>query len=65
MPPVVDALTNLSVQNEICKEVRRDLIDTLITSPIQFLPNIVKFLMATCDVNSYEEVMNFLANCIK
>lgn len=57
MPPVLDTLTNLSVQSEIRKEVRRDLIDTLRSSPIQFLPNIVKFLMTTCDADSYEEVI--------
>lgn len=60
MPPVLDALTNLSVQSEIRKEVRRDLIDTLRSSPIEFLPNIVKFLLSTCDSDSYEEVSDFL-----
>lgn len=57
MPPILDALTNLSVQSEIRREVRRSLIDTLKSSPIEYLPNIIKFLLCTCDSNSYEEVI--------
>lgn len=56
MPSILDALTNLSVQTEIREDVRCSLIGTLKSSPIEYLPNIVKFLLCTCDSNSYDEV---------
>ncbi|XKL66741.1 hypothetical protein PGB90_010161 [Kerria lacca] len=62
MPSILDALTNLSVQTEIREDVRCSLIGTLKSSPIEYLPNIVKFLLCTCDSNSYDEVINGLRN---
>lgn len=56
MPPCLDALTNLSVQSDIRRGVRQNLIDTLKTSTIEYLPNIVKFLLYTCDSNSFDDV---------
>lgn len=56
MPSILDALTNLSMQSDIRKEVRESIIGTLKSSSIEYLPNIVKFLILTCDSHSYDEV---------
>lgn len=56
MPSILDALTNLSIQSEIRREVRQSLITTLKNCTIEYVPNIVKFLLFTSDSQSYDEV---------
>ncbi|XP_065206847.1 Fanconi anemia group D2 protein [Planococcus citri] len=60
MPSILDALTNLSIQSEIRREVGRNLMDSLKSCTIEYVPNVVKFLLFASDAQSYDEVINGL-----
>lgn len=57
MPPILDALANLNIHKDIKRAVRDSLITTIKTSPIEHLPNIVKYLLCTCESDSADEVI--------
>ncbi|XP_039275452.1 Fanconi anemia group D2 protein isoform X2 [Nilaparvata lugens] len=57
---VLDALSNLSLQNEIQTEVQEMLINALRKSPPDFLPNMVKFSLSSCNLTNVDKVINGL-----
>ncbi|RZF48297.1 hypothetical protein LSTR_LSTR010260 [Laodelphax striatellus] len=57
---VLDALSNLSLQNEIQTDVQDMLVDALRRSPPDFLPNMVKFSLSSCNPTNVDRVINGL-----
>lgn len=56
MPPILEALANLNIYKDIKRAVRDSLITTIKTSPIEYLPNIVKYLLCTSECDTADEV---------
>lgn len=62
-PSILDALANLNIHKDIKRAVRDSLITTIKTSPIEYLPNIVKYLLCTCESDTSDEVGETFDHC--